>query len=263
MKSIHLIVVSTLCLSFALISSCKKQKQEDSAEMSQQNALAEDYNNELQNMLDEASNGSSSFQTYTGDCVTLDYDTTGGTTTITIDFGTTNCLCDDGRERRGKVICTYSGNYFALNNPAVVTTENYFVDDNEVSGTRTSSFTDTCVYSISSDFEVTMADGSGSFTWESDRTRTQTEGKQTLFVLTDNVYEINGTASGETVSGKDYLFTTTENLVIQLGCRHIKAGVLTLSSSTLKTDAVLDYGDGTCDNKAILTYDGKEKEITL
>lgn len=259
MKKIIFLISCTL----VMISCTKKQELNESADIAQQNAVAESSSTEISVMVDQAAKGESSFSTYDADCITISYDTTNNMRLITIDFGTENCLCADGKNRRGKLLVSFEGEYNSIGNEITTSTEDYFVNDNQVEGTRITSFSSTDVYNIQADFTVTMSDGSGEATWSSTRVRTQTEGQSTPFVLTDNVYEITGTASGETVDRKDYELTIDQALEIQLGCFNIKSGIIKLSSSHLNKDAFIDYGDGTCDNKATLTYGNKSKEITL
>lgn len=256
-------ILAVAILSIVLIG-CRKNKQtQESAEIAQQNSIAEVSSNEIQNIADEAGKGPAWFNTYDGDCVTVTYDTVGGKKTITIDFGTTNCLCEDGKERRGKVIVEFEGTYNELDNVITTTTDNYFVNDHQVEGIRTATNQSNSVYKVNADVTITLNGASSSLTWVSERTRTLVSGQDTPLILTDNVYEISGTAKGETAEGKDYTFETVSNLVVQLGCRYIKSGQLKLTSSHLKEDAIIDYGDGTCDNKATLTYGKKVKELTL
>ena len=56
--------------------------------------------------------------------------------------------------------------------------------------------------------------------------------------------------------------TITTNLRREYACRYIVSGVLEISRDGIK--ATLDFGDGTCDNKATVTdANGKTKEISL
>ncbi len=255
--------ISLVGLTAVLAFSCNKSKEtEESAEMAQQNSIAESSSNELQNMSDEVSKGPGNLSTYNGDCVTVTYDTTGNETNITIDFGTVNCLCADGKNRRGKILINYSGNYGAVGTVVTATTDEYFVNENKVLGERTATRSDDYVFDIQSDLTIELAAG-GTLTWSSTRQRTQTEGTSTPFNLLDNVYTVTGNASGETAQGKDYNIEVTSALTFQLGCRYIKEGVLEITSSHLDDEAIIDYGDGTCDNKATLSYGNKTKEITL
>jgi hypothetical protein len=243
---------------------CRKNKEkEESAEIAQQNAIAESSGNEIQNIAEEAAKGSNSFSTYNSDCVVLSYDTTTTPRVITIDFGSENCLCEDGKNRRGKLKVSFEGSYFDANNVITTKTEEYYVNDNKIDGTRVATNVDNSTFTIVADATITFTDGSGTLNWESTRTRVQTEGQNTPFNLLDNVYEVSGSASGVTAQGKDYEIDITTNLVFQLGCRYIKSGLLTINSSHLKQEATIDYGSGECDNKATLTYSGKTKEITL
>lgn len=247
-----------------LMVSCKKGKQtEESAEIAQQNSIAEATGNEMQTMGDEASKGPNSFTSYGANCLTLTYDTTNNVTTITLDYGTTNCLCEDGRNRRGILTISYTGQYNAVGTVVTTTPTDYYVNDNKIEGTRTATNVSDLTFSVESDLTITLANDGGIMTWNSSRTREQIAGEDTPFNLFDNVYSISGMAGGQTAQGKDYSIETTTNLEVQLGCRYIKSGVLTISSSFLDQEATIDYGDGTCDNKALLKYGNKEKEITL
>jgi hypothetical protein len=74
--------------------------------MSNDNALAEFSYNDALNIADEAStlqtgDNLGSYKT-ASNCATVTHDTNTMPRTITIDFGAANCLCNDGRNRRGK-----------------------------------------------------------------------------------------------------------------------------------------------------------------
>ena len=69
--------------------------------MAQQNSIAEASANEFQNMADEAEKGPGNFDTYGGSCITITDTLEGVHRTITIDFGSTNCTCNDGKEEEG------------------------------------------------------------------------------------------------------------------------------------------------------------------
>jgi arabinogalactan endo-1,4-beta-galactosidase len=47
-----------------------------------------------------------------------------------------------------------------------------------------------------------------------------------------------------------------------MGCQYIKAGKLKIERDG-KKDAVVDYGDGTCDDKATVKIGNRSKDITL
>lgn len=264
MKKSHLKLLPLLLLSILAFSACKKKKQNEQAtEIAQQNSLAESAFINIQFMADEASRGQTSFKTFNADCINLGYDTVGNTVTITIDFGTSNCLCKDEKNRRGKVYISYEKNkYETVGTVVTMTTDNYFVNDNQIIGKRTITRTDAFVWSIHAEAEIILTNNAGTITWQSDRVRTQVEGA-TTFALADNEYDVTGTASGVNAKGKSYSIKIDKTLRVQLGCRWIKSGSLNITSDGLSEDAVIDYGDGKCDNIATFTYRGKTKNLNL
>lgn len=121
---------------------------------------------------------------------------------------------------------------------------------------------------------VTTPDGE-IITWESDRLRTWVEGENTGFFtldnnnqfmgwdgITDDVYEITGDGNGTTRNDIDYTVEISTPLRVQLDCRWITEGIITLTPEGYQ-DRVLDYGDGECDNKARVTIGEYDETITL
>jgi hypothetical protein len=50
-------------------------------------------------------------------------------------------------------------------------------------------------------------------------------------------------------------------LIFDGSCEFIKSGVVELTKNS--STAIINYGDGTCDSKAIVTIDGTTEEISL
>ena len=61
----------------------------------------------------------------------------------------------------------------------------------------------------------------------------------------------------------EYTMEITDPLKIRMGCRWIKGGIFTITTSSIKEEATLDYGSGDCDNKATLKYGKNEAIITI
>lgn len=115
------------------------------------NSMAQQHYNDLNTMADEAlRNGTESIYKISNPasvlsvCAAVDLNSgtkvnfaIDGQDTITVDFGASNCLCNDNRYRRGKVIFIYSGLYRTIGSVITITTSNYFVNDNQVLGTKT------------------------------------------------------------------------------------------------------------------------------
>ncbi|OYT13446.1 MAG: hypothetical protein B6I19_05095 [Bacteroidetes bacterium 4572_114] len=118
MKKIKLNFALLALLSFGLLmTSCKKDDQtiiEDTDTSSAEyDALAEGIFNDVGNITDEAYYlNSGNYKSTDGDtlflgqCATVILDTVVFPHELTIDFGEENCLCLDGRYRRGKIINT-------------------------------------------------------------------------------------------------------------------------------------------------------------
>ena len=194
--------------------------------------------------------------------ITTSVDTVLKTITATVDFGTENCLCKDGKYRRGKIQVTVNGNKNLIGSTVVYSTSDYFVNDNGVSGTKTVTVVDDHSFRIVVlNGKVTKADG-GVITWNTDRTRTMTAGQDTPLDFTDDVFEISGTSYGTNAAGNTYKFTTLTPIVKANGCQWIKSGKLKIERAG-KLDATVDYGDGTCDDQGTVTVANTTKTITL
>jgi hypothetical protein len=76
----------------------------------------------------------------------------------------------------------------------------------------------------------------------------------------DNVYYLTGT--GKVVfNDTTYVKTITTPLLFDGSCEYVKSGVVEITKNG--STAIIDYGDGTCDNKATVTIDGTTEEISL
>ncbi len=182
----------------------------------------------------------------------------------TVDFGTENFLCKDGKLRRGKIMVKVIGNLNTPGSSKIYTTSDYFVNNNGVSGTKTVTVIGDHSFRIFvANGKVTKADG-GIVTWNTDRTRTMIAGFDSKDTITDDVYEISGTTSGTNAAGNAYKFTTIVGspLVKSNGCQWIKSGKLKIERAG-KLDATIDYGDGSCDDQGTVTVANTTKAITL
>lgn len=180
---------------------------------------------------------------------------------LVVDFGTTDCVCKDNKTRRGKITIEYIGALGIVGSKVIYTPEKYFVNNYGVSGTKSIKILDKWKDSIKvENGKITKPDG-GIITWKSDRVRKMIDGSDTPLSSLDDTYEIVGTSSGTNAFGNKYAFATQTPLVKSKGCQWIKSGKLAIQREG-KKDAVVDYGDGTCDDKATLNVGTWTKEIT-
>ncbi len=259
-----------------LISACGKKKYDNSS-APKLNALAENYFSEFSNMSDQAVKGQmvfykvgkvvvndlangKPFLSEKTDCnVVISLDTTGINKTITIDWGSSNCTCNDGKTRRGKLVTTFTGSYFAQGTVITHTPVDYYVNDNKVEGTKVvtnmgQNTSEQPYYNVEVNGTVTMSTGE-IINYTSSRVRTFTSGYNTPNVFIDDEYSITLSSNATITGGDSYEAHTTSPLMVKVGCGYIKKGVLSITP-TGKPERVIDYGDGTCDATFTITVNG-------
>ncbi|WP_210513909.1 hypothetical protein [Hymenobacter terricola] len=206
-----------------------------------------------------AAAGAADLARLVGTCATRTY--VADTRTLTIDFGPTNCLCPDGRYRRGKIVIVFTGNDLHRHSGATVTRENYFVNDNQHTATRI--FTDLSGGSFSVDVpsaSIIFANNGGTHSWTAHRVFTRTAGYATP-QISDDEYSITGSATGTNRRGISYTANIVQPLIkhFTVGCfRHFVSGTVNIANSKGNT-LLLNYdpaGTGACDNIASVTING-------
>ncbi len=273
MKKITL-AFTVMMAALLMFSSCKKNNPVDNDfNAVKDDAFAESTFDNVTNLADEAyalsTNGhfKSSDNIFLGDCATVTLDTTTFPYEMIIDFGDTNCLGTDGRYRRGKIIVTFTGRYWRPGTIITTTFDEYYVNDNQVEGTKVvtnNGFNDAgnMNWDIAVNGMITLANGEGTITWNSQRSREWIEGINTPFNRWDNIYLITGDAHGERANGLHWTRQITNPLRIELACRFIVSGTVKVIPEG-KPVRILDFGDGNCDNEATVTVNGNTYTIYL
>ncbi|HXC03302.1 MAG TPA: hypothetical protein VNZ86_01045 [Bacteroidia bacterium] len=259
-----------LALSGFLISGCKKNSTTDTdTTASNENAFSESTYNDAGNISDQAaSNSMSSFRNgndpgyLLSSCATITRDSSNHSNpdTIVVSFGATNCLCKDGRYRRGIIFITYTKpHYWDSLNVITITFQNYYVNDYGVSGTKT--ITNRGRISGQPTYDVTVTNGmitkpsGGSFTWNATRERKQIAGQNTPFWWGDDKYSFTGSANGVSSNGNGYNAVIVSPLIRDFSClvpRWFTQGILDFTP-TGKATRVIDFGSGTCDDICTVT----------
>lgn len=272
MKTFKFASAGLLLALLTFSSSCRKERDDNDLAVSRDNALAESSFNELKNIADEAYSGNMVIYRAPQDtlifgCATVIRDTTANPKTITVDFGSVNCACNDGKNRRGKVIVSYTGAYRDPGTVITHTTNQYFVNDNQVIGTKTvtnegRNGSNNLWYSIVVNGQVIKANNGGTITWNSTRQREWIAGESTLLNWLDDVYLITGTANGIAATGETFTATITSPLRKELSCYHFVSGTLKVEPAN-HAERIIDWGSGTCDNTATVTINGNTYTISL
>lgn len=197
---------------------------------------------------------------------------------IVMDFGT-GCVGRDGRTRSGKIISVYTNRLIYPGAKATTTFDNYVVEGIKVEGTHiitNQSVIPTNTNCLTHIWKVVVEGAkltkpNGNFTeWNSTKTITQLEGMCTPYIPLDDIYKITGSANGKVKRG-DLLIAwraeTVEPLIKKFSCRWLVKGIIKIVRLNLSTSspwvATINYGNGECDNKALVTINGVPHIITL
>jgi len=177
--------------------------------------------------------------------------------TITVDFGPTNCVGPRGVAHRGKIIIVISDSLRHPGSTAVMTFENYFVNNFKREGTHT--WTNTSTATVKSwrrqiqNGKITSPDGRW---WLHNSTRDVVHfaGANTPRNLFDDVFRITGHGNTSNSQGGTRSFEILHALQKKYICANIDMGRIRFESPN--HFAILDYGDGTCDRLATISING-------
>jgi len=187
--------------------------------------------------------------------------------TITIDFGTTGFTGKRGNVLTGKLIVVISEKMWKVGSTKTITYDNFTVNGNKVAGSKV--ITNNGVnaakepsQSVVVKDSITRVDGA-LVTWNSTRTRTRISNGGTPLDPTDDEFSITGGSNGVNAKGVAYTMAISANnpLIAYNNYPHFVQGTVTMT--TEKRSALMDYGDGTKDNLATVTINGVTKTITL
>ena len=177
--------------------------------------------------------------------------------TIVIDFGT-GCTSTNGILRSGKINILLSDSIRSSGSTAVMTFTNYYVGGYKKEGTIT--WTNTSTPGTLS-WQRKVENGkitapNGNYWLHSGiRNVVQTAGVNTPNNLLDDVFSITGNHTVTNSAGVTRTITTLTPLQKKVICDNIDKGTLKVQGPNHY--AVVDFGDGTCDNIATLSIDGR------
>ena len=196
--------------------------------------------------------------------VTISGDTTWTNTTnpptMTFDYGF-GCVDMDGRTRSGQMIAAFSKPYDSLGCVITVTFNNFYSNGVKYEGTVT--VTRLGLASYNTKVVGGKCTGNGWVVYyDCDRTFSMTAGANTPLDETDDVFTLTGTSSGTNRNGKHYTVTINSPITKMATCKWLSSGSFSLTPDGLATRTV-DYGNGSCDNKATFTVNGNTFEFTM
>jgi hypothetical protein len=197
----------------------------------------------------------------------------GDTVTKTIDFGTTGCTLDNGNVLKGKIIISFVYQPAATSHTITYTFENFYHNTIKFDGTKT--FTRVRIaasgnvpahprVTMNMDMTATFPNGD-EYHRTGERVREIIEGMGNDDFL-DNIYKITGNWVTTGPNAGTQTSTITTELHVKMSCIAVHkplivSGVITIVRGN--NTATLDYGNGACDNVAILTVNGNPFEIAI
>lgn len=185
---------------------------------------------------------------------------------LRIDFSSgTNCL--DGRLRSGALVATFNGLWKDPGSTVVIRPDNYTVSSYAFSFTQTISVNQKDAdnrsnWTTTVDNAQLFHPQNGQITWDSQRTTTWVAGESTLTDFADDAFEVTGNASGITRNNREFTADIVTPLRIVTDCSYIVSGSVDIKPRDLNTRTV-DYGQGSCDNRVMLTVGSYQQEFFL
>jgi hypothetical protein len=260
------IYITTIVLSILTLSSCQEDNIIETGTVSSQDYLfAENIFNDVGRIVEDAfiDNGESkscpSYSIFNSD--------TSDTDTIILDFG--DGIPDDclsyGKERRGKIIITYTGKYRDSLSVITTTFDHYYVNNNWIHGERivTNNGRNT-EGNVNFTIQVIEASitGNGTINWESTRNREWITGYNTFNNPYDDSYIISGNANGNSSNGQKFDITITKDLYVDLSCLIQNSCIITSGEVELIPNGfskrIINYGDSICDCNYTVTLNGTD-----
>ena len=265
------IIPALIAFSIAVLAfnACRKDAETDDT-LAFDTGVMESVSNDVDNMVGQVAQGGGVSQRLSAPesqfgfsgCAVVTHDSINHH--ITLDFGT-GCVGLDGRTRAGKIQIDYSGRYMTQGSYHTCTYDSFYVDNRHIEGSRT--ITNNGMNTagnmnwtiVATNMKITRPDGLWR-NFNSTRNRELIQGFGDS-LWTNDVYRINGTATGSNSRGHSFSETLT-NLIRDNSCHWITSGTIAIISSTGQSKTI-DFGNGNCDDLATVTEGNQTRTITL
>lgn len=199
-----------------------------------------------------------------GTCFNYEVDLTTWPRKLSVTFGT-GCADANGRVRAGNLEISLSSYFYYTDAVIVIKPTTYTVNGISITGTQTIkniSTNDLYRYtSIVADGLVTL--DSTTVKFGGSGTYTMVSGSETLDKVSDDVFSYIGMDSLVYADGKAAYITVTDSSALErkVSCAHITKGKSSVTFGDLK--AIVDYGNGICDDSIVVTVGDKVKSVVL
>lgn len=274
-RNLTFLLAALVALTFV---SCRKDRAdkideiETTFELSESQAVSDNLNQDAGDVLEEAAarenllgaDGATTIcgvpaPAWIGTCAVVTVTGSFPAKSIKIDFGT-GCTSPNGVTRKGVINIVLTDSVRKPGSVATVTFDNYYVNQFKKEGTIVRTNT-TVAGSNTRSHNRTVTNGKitgpTGKVWQhaSNINITQTAGVNTPCDLSDDVYTLDGTRTVTNAQGKTRTSTTQTPLQKKRSCANIDQGILKVQGTN--HFAVIDFGNGNCDNQATISVDGR------
>lgn len=186
--------------------------------------------------------------------------------TVTLDWGTGCSNTLDDITRSGKITVSLSGLMNEVNSLATFTFVDFVSEGYKVSGVHKikylglNSGNNWPRYSVLTEARIEFPDKKF-ITYRAEYIRLKSEGASTI-TPDDDVWRIEGHSSGVTREGLAWTASYPSALVKKNSCKWVSSGSILITPEGM-APRTINFGEGTCDNKATLVIEDKTYEITL
>jgi hypothetical protein len=184
---------------------------------------------------------------------------------ITIDYGTTSYIDSRNDTLKGKIIVTISAQLWKSGATKTIKLVDFYVNGNNIKGLKVitnnglNAAKNPSTTVVVSDTIIRV--DKSTIIRNSTRTRERISNNGTPKIFWDDEFSTTGSTIGVNAKGVAYTVEITSPLISYNDYRFFVKG--TITTTTQNKTVVLDYGDGTRDNKATITVNGTTKNITL
>jgi hypothetical protein len=197
------------------------------------------------------------------DCATVTVSDTVYPKTITIDYGT-GCTGKQGHVKKGKIIIEITDSIFVAGASKTITYQDFYVDSDKIE--LTALLTNIGQNSLGnwlivSNCNQKITEADGDIIVETNIDTTEWVSGFGTADKSDDIYYKSGSGSTTINDSITYSRTITKPLLTDRTCGYISTGTVEIIRDG--NIIIIDYGDGTCDNKATVTTNGTTEEINL
>lgn len=200
---------------------------------------------------------------FLSDCVIITKVITDQNIEVTLDYGE-SCTTKKEDVLSGKIQMLIKPDILGKSVTIDYSFENFYFNSKKIEGTvnkirSRSNENENPQAIITRDIKIIWEDDSYALV-NGERTREWIEGADNL-IWSDNVFSITGKLTITKRNGVLRTSTIIEPLIKNMACKFLVSGVIEIEKNDKQR--TIDYGDGECDDLALLSSSGKEYEIHL